>query len=304
MRKALIIRAIIACAIIEGLFIMSVARADYLGSWNIDDYITITASMHDFNTGAAAAATGDVNIWIYKDATEAQIYDDTMAAFDSITGLYLERVELTAAAGFEAAKHYTVLIQATVDGVAAITTHNFQILAAGNTDTVLRAAPKDSTAIMVDVNAAIASVATKAVIQAEVEDGIADYDPPTNAELEARTLPAASYGLHTDPNEALDLVEATGILAVDPNGAYFAVHGEANTSWMTETIPEMGQGAPPANPTIVEAINYLYRFLRNKKGTTATTISVYADNESTVLWKVTIGDDGTTFTQAEAVAGD
>lgn len=111
-----------------------VAWADYLGSWAINDYVTITANLHSASTGAETAADGDVDIWIYEDDSATQIYDDTMVAFDSITGLYLEKVQLLAATGFEAGKHYTVLIRATVGGIAGHTTHNFQILS--QTDSV------------------------------------------------------------------------------------------------------------------------------------------------------------------------
>jgi hypothetical protein len=114
------------------LMLFSFASADYLGSWAIDDVITVMTTTHRFSTGAAYAATGNVDLWVYEDVTAAQIQTLTMSAFDSITGLYEEQVTLSTANGFEAGKHYTVLIQATVDSVSAITTHNFQIEAEVN----------------------------------------------------------------------------------------------------------------------------------------------------------------------------
>jgi hypothetical protein len=114
------------------ILLASVCSADYLGSWNIDDYVTITVNTHRFSTGAAYAATGDVDIWIYEDDTDVQIVDTTAAAFDSVTGLYLVKVQLTAAAGFEAGKCYTVLKQATVDSIAGTSTDRFQIMAAAD----------------------------------------------------------------------------------------------------------------------------------------------------------------------------
>lgn len=71
----------------------------------------------------------------------------------------------------------------------------------------------------------------------------------------------------------------------------------------TDTIAEMAQGAPPAAPTLSQMLNYLYRAYRNKTETTATTIKIYDNAGSTVLFQCTIGDDGTTFTKAEYGTG-
>ncbi|MHC4744501.1 MAG: hypothetical protein ACYS8Z_21510 [Planctomycetota bacterium] len=101
---------------------------EYLGSWKIDDYVTITVTTHQFSTGAAYAATGNVLLDIYEDATDTEIVNDTtMSNFDSRTGLYQARVQLLTATGFEKGKHYTCVVAATVDGVAALWTANFQI---------------------------------------------------------------------------------------------------------------------------------------------------------------------------------
>ena len=70
-----------------------------------------------------------------------------------------------------------------------------------------------------------------------------------------------------------------------------------------DTIAEMAQGAPPVNPTIEEALNYLYRKLRNKQETTATEDAIYNDAGDTKLIKSTISDDTVTFTKGEYVSG-
>jgi len=102
----------------------------YLGSWKIDDYLPIPVTTHRFSSGAAYAPTS-LTYSIYEDATATGLYEDvdmTVASpFDTVTGFYLSRVQLTAAAGFEKGKNYTVLIKATVDSVAAIAAHTFQI---------------------------------------------------------------------------------------------------------------------------------------------------------------------------------
>ena len=71
----------------------------------------------------------------------------------------------------------------------------------------------------------------------------------------------------------------------------------------TDTIAEMAQGAPPVNPTLEEAINYLYRKFRNKQETTATEDTIYNDAGDTKLIKSTISDDTVTFTKGEYVSG-
>lgn len=119
----------------------SLAHADYLGSWRIDDYLTVMANLHKFSTGAEFAADGDVDLWVYEDDGDTQIVDLTMAAFDSITGLYEQKFQLTSGSGFETGKQYTVLIRATVDSVPAHITHTFQINAPVDVNTVAGAAP-------------------------------------------------------------------------------------------------------------------------------------------------------------------
>ena len=71
----------------------------------------------------------------------------------------------------------------------------------------------------------------------------------------------------------------------------------------TDTIAEMAQGAPPVNPTIEEAINYLYRKFRNKQETTATEDAIYNDAGDAKLIKSTISDDTVTFTKGEYGSG-
>lgn len=102
----------------------------YLGSWKIDDYLPIPVTTHRFSSGAAYAPTS-LTYSIYEDATATGLDEDVdmtpASPFDSVVGFYLARRQLTAAAGFEKGKNYTVLIKATVDSVAAIAAHTFQI---------------------------------------------------------------------------------------------------------------------------------------------------------------------------------
>jgi flagellin-like hook-associated protein FlgL len=133
-------------------FILSaICPAAYLGSWAIDDYLTITATTHSPTTGGAAAASA-ITLRIYEDDTADEIVEAaSMTAFDSITGLYKTKLQLTAAAGFEAGKCYTALIVATVSDVTAITTHLFQIQAKTTAVTV---SDKTGYTLHADYNAA------------------------------------------------------------------------------------------------------------------------------------------------------
>lgn len=112
------------------LLLGSVANADFLGTWHIDDYVPIIAATHQFSTGAAMQPTV-LTYSIYEDGGTtgiAENVDMTVASpFDSVVGVYLARVQLTAASGFETGKNYIVVVKATVDSVSAVAIHTFQI---------------------------------------------------------------------------------------------------------------------------------------------------------------------------------
>lgn len=129
------------------LLLASAVSGTYLGTWNIDEYVTITATTHQFSSGSATDVTGTITMRIYEDDNDVQLETLSMAKFDSNDGLYEQKTQLTAAKGYQAGKHYTVIIKATVDGVTAITTKNFQILGAVDTRTVLGNTPLSASVI-------------------------------------------------------------------------------------------------------------------------------------------------------------
>lgn len=102
----------------------------YLGRFKVDDYVGIPAATHRFSSGAAYAPTS-LTYSIYEEATAVGIDENVdmvvASPFDSVTGCYWVRRQLTAAAGFEEGKNYLVLVKATVDGVPAIQMHTFQV---------------------------------------------------------------------------------------------------------------------------------------------------------------------------------
>lgn len=103
----------------------------YLGSWKIDDYLTFIANTHSPSTGAATDADAVPSYRIYEDETTTAILTGSMAKLDDTNtlGFYSERVQLTAANGFEAGKSYTIYITATVGTVEGTISHSFQMQA-------------------------------------------------------------------------------------------------------------------------------------------------------------------------------
>ncbi len=71
----------------------------------------------------------------------------------------------------------------------------------------------------------------------------------------------------------------------------------------TDTITLPGQAAPPAAPTIEEAVAWLYKAFRNKKELTSALWSLYDDAGSTVHSKATVSDAAGTATKEEVISG-
>ena len=91
--------------------------------------------------------------------------------------------------------------------------------------------------------------------------------------------------------------------AVPWNAAWDAeVQSEVQDAIGVATIAEMSQGIPPATPTAIQALMYLYMSWRNKTETTATLLKVTND-AGTAIAKATLSDDATTFTKEEFVSG-
>ena len=82
-----------------------------------------------------------------------------------------------------------------------------------------------------------------------------------------------------------------------------SVNAEVVDALNTDTYAEPGQGVPAATTSLAAKINYLYKFLRNKKTQTATDLKVFDDAGTTVDHKSTVSDNGTTFTKGEIVSG-
>jgi len=88
------------------------------------------------------------------------------------------------------------------------------------------------------VNAAAIATDARAVIQTEATDALNAYDPPTNAEMEARTLVAASYATAT----ALALVAADLPVKITKNTAF--------TNWVFKMVDSTDHVTPEIGLTI------------------------------------------------------
>jgi len=109
-----------------------------LGKWEIDDFVTFTCNTHDPETGAATDADAVPSYRVYEDETGTPILTGVMALLDSANtaGYYSERIQLTAASGFEDGKSYSIYISATVNSTEGTLSHALQIGAAGTAPTV------------------------------------------------------------------------------------------------------------------------------------------------------------------------
>ena len=82
-----------------------------------------------------------------------------------------------------------------------------------------------------------------------------------------------------------------------------SINTEVDTALVTTTYAEPAQGAPGATISLEEKISFIYQFLRNRVTSTATLISVFADDGTTVTSKSTVSDDATTYDREEFVSG-
>lgn len=110
----------------------------YYGSWKIDDVLTFVCNTHDPDTGVATDADAVPAYRVHEDETGAAILNDNMAKLDdaNTVGYYSEQLTLSTANGFEKGKSYNIYISATVDGDEGTMSHNFQMEAEVDANTV------------------------------------------------------------------------------------------------------------------------------------------------------------------------
>lgn len=131
------------------------------------------------------------------------------------------------------------------------------------------------------------STGMKAEVNTEADTALTDYDPPTNTEMEARTLAAASY---FDP--AADTVAT--VTSVTNQHTLAEIADGVLDEAMVETT-----GAPAVTGTFRAALQWMFGLSRNKITQTATTTTLRNDADSADLATSTVSDDSTTYTRGE-----
>jgi hypothetical protein len=110
----------------------------YAGSWNINDVVTLVLATQSPQTGQAMVADAAPTYRVYENITGTPLVTGAFAALDAVnvTGFYVAQITLTAAAGFEVTKHYTITKQAVVGGITGVELDQFQIQAGVTATTV------------------------------------------------------------------------------------------------------------------------------------------------------------------------
>jgi len=149
-----------------------------LGKWEIDDFLTFVANTHHPETGQATDADSVPTYRIYEDETGTPILTGSMALLDSANtaGFYSERIQLTAANGFEVGKSYSIYVSATVGTIVGTMSHFFQMGVEGATAAALQTVDDNVDAILVDTGTTLPAEHALLATQASVDviDGIVD----------------------------------------------------------------------------------------------------------------------------------
>jgi hypothetical protein len=104
-----------------------------------------------------------------------------------------------------------------------------------------------------------------------------------------------------DSNE-LQADDVPGLIAALNDLSAAQVNAEVVDVLFTDTISELAQAIPAATPTVATAIMLVYMALRNKLDITSSTMEIHND-AGTVIAKKALTDDGSVYSEAEAVAG-
>lgn len=234
----------------------------YLGTYEIDEYVAIPAVTHRFSSGAAYAPSA-ITYSIYEEGNTTGLDEDVdmtpASPFDSVTGFYYARRQLTAAAGFERNKTYVVVVKATVDSVAAIEAHVFQVRAIQTGDSFARIGTAGAGLTAVPWNAA-----WDAEVQSEVQDAIeannldhlvkvADADDVADnsiiAKLACKTVGTADWTTFNNTTDSLEAIRDRGDQAWLTGSGAAASASYTTTSW-TRTVGDDDGGTGSDTTTV------------------------------------------------------
>lgn len=151
------------------------------------------------------------------------------------------------------------------------------------------------------------AIATGAITAAKFAAGAIDA-----ASIAAAAITAAKFGAGAIDAAAIGTgaIDADAIAAAAITAAKFgpgaidaaALAADAVDEIWDETMVEQAQGIPGATPAFRTVLAYLYMAFRNAITVTSTNKS-FSNDAGTVIARKPLSDDGTTYTEAEAVAG-
>ena len=244
--------------------------SQYFGDFAEDDTVNIPFNTFSSDDPAASVTITnlvDADIKVHKDANATPIVTDgaTIAIdFASITGNHIATIDTSADAAYATGSEYQVRIEGTtIDGgtinawigcfsieraggaIALLTGTN----SLANIEDKIDIIDTNVDAILVDtaeigvqgaglLDLGGMSTAMKAEVNAECDTALTDYDGPTNAEMVARTLLAASY---FDPaadavaNVTLVATTTTNTDMVGTDDAFLAASAPTNFSSLVIT---------------------------------------------------------------------
>lgn len=275
----------------------------------INDTFDMKFTTRAFATGIPTTMTGTPTIEAYPGNSTTQITAGITltftSGFDSVAGLCNVRVVATTGNGYAADTDYALVIAGTaplVDSVSVLgevvghfsTSRSAAAVDLANGTDGLGAIKAETALILTDTAEIGSAGAGLTAVQLAAAGVDAIWD-----ELMAGHVTVDSAGLVM--NDWQDAGRLDVIL--DAVATPAQVNTEVLDVLNVDTFGEPAQGAPGATVSIQEKIAWLYKFLRNKKTSTATTISLFNDDTTTVDTKRTISDDATTYTEGELATG-
>lgn len=148
------------------------------------------------------------------------------------------------------------------------------------------------------------SAATGKTVPVTISKNGAAFGNPSAGATNATEIASGWYyvDLSTTDTATLGPLLVRGTCAsCDDVGENFRVVDAASAGF-DGTLSELAQAQPPKNPTRSQAAMLPYMMIRNKLTTTGSQKSIYND-AGTVIAKKALADDGTQYTESQAVSG-
>lgn len=291
---------------------MSAGIAIALGDY-AEDYATVNVifNIPRDDTGAPIILAGGPVVSVYKGSnvtpkTSAESYITLDLDYASVVGLCHILIDLSGDAFFATGEDYSVVLTTgTVNSIVKVST----VLAFFSIENRSSVESTSIASILAGVitNAAGADVAADIIALKVTADAI-EAGTITNAAgadvaADIIAIKAQTVAIEVDTGE----IGTAGASLSDLGGMSTAMKAEVNVEakdvLATDTFSELAQGTPSATPTIVSALQLIYKMARNKSWLTSTSYTLFNDAGATVDQKATVSDDGTTFKREEVESG-